>query len=148
MKKLILVFLAVIFISVSVSGQEEFFQRAIDECINLLGKPVPATGFQRMNQNGYLRGEDNTALITENNLIVFSSFGYYNQTTERVEAFNSVVRNILKKTNWVYYNTFKGGYEVYQKNGVYCGILKPSRRDDGSFATVIGFSKDLRNFNF
>jgi hypothetical protein len=147
MKKLAFVFLAV-FVSVSAFAQEAFFQKYIDECVGLLGKPVPVAGFQRVSQNTWLRDSDNTALVVENNVVIFSNFGYYHQDIERVENFNSIVWGILMKTGWKFYYYFDSGYAVYLKNGIYAGILEPTKRNDENYATVIGFCKDLRFFNY
>jgi hypothetical protein len=147
MKKLVLAFLAV-FVSVSAFAQEAVFQQHIDECVNLLGKPVPASGFQRVDQRTWLRSSDNTALIAENNVIVFSSFGYYHQDSKRVDSFKNIVWSLLRKTDWRGFNYFDSGYTVYLKNDIYAGILEPTMRDDGNFATIIGFCKGLRFFDY
>jgi len=141
-------FIIFIFIGFNIYAQEDVFQREINECINFLGKPVPLTEFQLIGTVGrnqfFRRGKDNTILIAENNIIVFSSFGYYHQTNDRVEVFNNIVRSLLEKEGWEYYSIQKVEYDVYQKNGVFAGILKPTIRDDGNFSTVIGFSRNLK----
>jgi hypothetical protein len=149
MKKLFFSYMFLTFILFSCQPKiSSEFQLSINECIDLLGKPVPSKDFKLVGENLFLRDSDNTLLITENDLVVFSYFGYYHETVDKLEELISIFRIRFKMPGWEYYETFSSGYEVYRKNGVFAGILNPVLRDDGNFATRIGFSKTLFFFDF
>ena len=156
MKKSFFVFLLICFIAGSNAyAQENFFHSLIDECVSLLGMPVPATGFQGIGRfrifgqdtDRYLRGDNNTVLYTQNDLIVYSNFGYYHPDRDRAETFYSFFQELLESTNWEHSFSYERN-EIYRKNGVYAGILKPIvLRDDGSYSTMISFSRNRDFFS-
>ena len=150
MRKALFVLLFVCFIAgPNAYAQENFFHSLINECVNLLGQPVPATGFQRVGRstwtlgqetNRYLRDINNTVIFTQNGLIVLSNFGYFHSDNNRVETFYSFFQELLESTHWEHYSSSEIS-EIYRKNGVYAHI-STGIRDDGSYSTMVSFSRN------
>jgi hypothetical protein len=115
-----------------------------NECVSLLGKTVPNTGYMRVGRDTYQQSNDNIVLTVDNNLIVVAA-AFLQLLYERHDA-NILVGlfcSFLEKNNWDYIGTRTGRGAIYMKGGTYAIVTEPIKRDDG-IAVVLRFSRGLR----
>jgi len=157
MKKFFIVALC-IFVTTAILGmdtqdEERILESLANECLSLLGKPIPNTGFEYRGAGVYRK--DNIQVFTEGNTIVYATIGV--QTIARgvssiIEAARYCLqyKNYLENHSWKYFNVFVGegkySWDVYHKNGFYAGIATPTKHTDGSLNTWLGLSADLGFF--
>jgi hypothetical protein len=120
---------------------QEFISQFIDECIALVGNPVPR-GFQNMGRGTY-RKIDNDGIVVQvrDGLIVTSVIGAPFEMSNDASSFNALFYKYFDN-NWTYYRESYNG-DIYTKNGMYAMIYVTTKRDDGYIVAMISFAKSI-----
>jgi hypothetical protein len=105
----------------------------VNECISLLGKPVPKE-FERAGRYTYqkVKNDITIGVVVENNLIYKTVCGVFYTTStskSKASAFTGEFYDYFEKTNWQYFDTLYDR-DVYKKDGVYA-IISIGKGDDG-----------------
>jgi hypothetical protein len=145
-KNIIFIMLFLLFV-LNIYCQTVTVSDIINDLISYLNKPVPE-GFQRVNR--YVFGNDlNITLEVENEIVILSSFGRAFYTTHEASNHNTFLYEYFENynNNWNFYRSL-GRYDIYVKNGVYAGIMRPLRRDDGLIVVQLLVSMNINNYYF
>jgi hypothetical protein len=145
MKKCIVISLFFVF-NISIFAQENIILEYINNCIDLLGKPLPNIGFQRINRDVYRKTDNGILLLIENGQIVFSTVGTITERSDEAALIISYFYDYFEKNNWNYYGVHNN-FDVYYNNGVYAGISEVARREDGYMVAMVGFSRNIDYIN-
>ena len=104
----------------------------IDECVSLLGKPVPS-GFRRAGRDTYHKtvGDDiSLVAVVKDNTIVEAKVEVAFLATNEASQFNSFFYTFFEDNKWEYGGTDNDGDDIYHKNGIYA-YISTSRRAIG-----------------
>ena len=123
--------------------------RYVDECISLLGNPIP-DGFKLIAPNIYQAIDENDyrILIGAGNEVIASYFSAALLKRENAVRLNELFFTYFEKNNWQLSALSNNNDQMYNKDGVYVAIdLKQEMRDDGHTVTYVLFTKDYSFFS-
>ena len=119
---------------------DAFINYYVNSYIYVLGKKVPED-YIRLDRTTYKNNEE-IFLTIDNNLVIISAIGSSFRTTNAALEFNGHFYNFFEE-NLGFQKTLYNKSDIYEKNGFYAMILRPTKRDDGLIVAMIAFSNDI-----
>jgi hypothetical protein len=143
MKKLIVLalFLSVVVLPAFAQNARFTVAELVERAVSKLDRPVPA-GFQRVDRTTFIN-DDNFIIHIMNGLVFRSSVAGVAETSHEAYAALGRLYDFFEdsQNRWVL-NPY-AGVSVYHNSGVYAIIVRPVRRHDGLFVTMVSFSNQL-----
>jgi hypothetical protein len=147
MKKLIVLALFLSVVVLPAYGQTIPVSDLVDVAIYRLGKPVP-DGFQRTGMNSFVY--NGASLRTQNDVVSAVTFGLAFETRLEAAAFSGYFYGYFENShNWTFRRTIVGAGlhgSLYENNGVFAFIQRPSQRYDGLIVAQIVLSRGYFGF--
>jgi len=146
MKKYLLCFIICLVTFGNIYSQEDLFSQMIEDMISILGGVVPSD-FQRLDRTTF-KNDEGIILMVENGAVIVVAFGDVFDTTHEAHGFNGLLYDYFENTqnNWIFNRQMRDGTDIYLRNGVFGGITRPNKRDDGLIATGIIFTRNINLF--
>jgi hypothetical protein len=144
MKKLIVLALFLSVVGLSAFAREATIAELVEMAVSKLDQPVPA-GFQRVGRTNFIN-DDNLILVVGSELVFSSIFGNVFATSSEAHLELGRIYDFFESrtNNWTFYP--HSAASVYQKNGVYAAILRPTPHHEGGFTVGVMFARDFSRF--